>query len=121
MDAKHSLGEPRVLISVGTASQCPAASPHAARRGAHLRDLKADAYGHGAASWPSAVQGPGRPGRGCLAVASLDEAEALPEVPLPVIIFRPVENVFIGRQRQKLEAAIRDGLGAHALQPRRRR
>ena len=33
----------------------------------------------------------------------------MPEIALPIIIFRPLENVFIGRQRRKIEEAIRSG------------
>ena len=45
-----------------------------------------------------------------IAVASIDEAQRLPEdLAATIIIFRPVENVFIGRQRAKLELAIRSG------------
>ena len=40
----------------------------------------------------------------------MDEADALPDAGVPMIaVFRPIENVFIGRQRQKLENAIRAG------------
>ena len=119
MDAKHSLGEPRVLIS-------RAALRHNARLlrrtlPAEVRIcaiVKAEAYGHGAAVVADALcQGPDGPAVDALAVASLDEAEALPDVPLPVIVFRPVENVFIGRQRQKLETAIRSGWGLTLCSP----
>jgi alanine racemase len=43
-----------------------------------------------------------------LAVASIDEAERLPHTILPVYIFRPVENCFLGRQRSRIEQAIRN-------------
>src|SRR5439155_9467715 len=45
-------------------------------------------------------------------VASVDEAAALAghvDVRVPLIVFRPAENCFVGRQRAKLEEAIRSG------------
>jgi alanine racemase len=39
----------------------------------------------------------------------MDEAAALPETRVPVIVFRPIENAFLGRQRSKFEDAIRQG------------
>ena len=115
MDAKQSLGEPRALIS-------RSALLHNARLirqtvGPQTRVcaiLKADAYGHGAAIVADTLcnftdDRSQAPAVDALAVASIDEAAALPPVPVPVIIFRPVENAFVGRQRAKIEAAIREG------------
>lgn len=114
-DAKHALGEPRVLVS-------RAALLHNARlvrravapRTRVCAILKADAYGHGAAivadalcHFSDGVRGTGGPAVDALAVASIDEADALPDVAVPVIVFRPVENTFLGRQRLKLDLAIR--------------
>jgi alanine racemase len=115
MDARQSLGEPRCLISRD-------ALIHNA---AYLRRtvgpdvkicaiIKSDGYGHGAAIVVDALcnystdelEGPLVD---ALAVADLDEAGALPDVPLPVLVLRPVENVYLGRQRAKLEAAINAG------------
>jgi alanine racemase len=116
-DAKHALGEPRVLVS-------RAALLHNARlirravapRTRVCAIIKADAYGHGAgivadalchfSDRTSAADGPAVD---AVAVASIDEADALPELGVPVIVFRPVENTFVGRQRLKLEHAIRNG------------
>ncbi|HZK79692.1 MAG TPA: alanine racemase [Humisphaera sp.] len=115
MDAKHSLGEPRVLISrqalLHNASVIRGALDPSTRICAIL---KADAYGHGADIVADTLcnftaNGSLRPAVDMVAVASLDEAAALPELALPVIIFRPLENIFIGRQRQKVEEAIRAG------------
>jgi alanine racemase len=39
-------------------------------------------------------------------VATIDEAAALPDVPVPVIIFQPVENAFAASQRPRIEYAI---------------
>src|SRR5688500_13506466 len=125
MDAKHTLGEPRVLVS-------RAALLHNAglvRRavGPHVKIcavVKADAYGHGAEIVADTLcnfgtengtadglgaTGVDRPAVDALAVASFEEADALPVLGVPVIVLRPVENTFVGRQRLKLEAAVRAG------------
>jgi alanine racemase len=115
MDAKQSLGEPRLLIS-------RSALLHNARLirravGPDVRlcaILKADAYGHGAeiVADTLCIFGSGRdenPAVDAVAVASIDEAASLPALPVPVIVFRPVENAFVGRQRAKIEAAVREG------------
>jgi alanine racemase len=73
--------------------------------------IKADAYGHGAwivadtlcnfsadASDASAVDQ--------FAVASIEEAAALPQVPVPLLILRPVENAYVGNERSAIELAI---------------
>ncbi len=129
MDAKHALGEPRVLISRSALLHNARIVRQALTPGTSLcAMIKADAYGHGAAavaqtlcpSDPSAesdlndhpVRQTSRSNRSpvdALAVASIDEAAALPGSALPILIFRPLENAFIGRQRRKLEAAIRQG------------
>ena len=115
MDAKHALGEPRVLVS-------RAALLHNARvlhRAVQPRTricaiIKADAYGHGSTLVADALcnfsdgSTQGTPAVDWLAVASIDEADALPDVGVPTIVFRPVENAFLGRQRLKLEWAIRN-------------
>jgi len=120
MDAKHTLGEPRVLVSraalLHNAAVIRRAIPPQTKVCAII---KADAYGHGAALVADALcnftdhrtlsEGGERPAVDALAVASIDEADALPDTGLPLIIFRPVENTFMGRQRAKLEAAIRNG------------
>ncbi|HZL35044.1 MAG TPA: alanine racemase [Tepidisphaeraceae bacterium] len=114
MDAKHSLGEPRVLISrsalLHNAGVVRRALDDAVRICAIV---KADAYGHGAGIVADTLcnfsaDGSLRPPVDALAVASIDEADNLPDVTLPIIVFRPLENIFIGRQRARLEAAIRN-------------
>jgi alanine racemase len=116
MDAKHSLGEPRVLISRAALIHNAKVIRRALGEGVRIcAIIKADAYGHDArivadtlcnfGSDPSA-----RPAIDAVAVASIDEASLLPEdLGATIFIFRPVENVFIGRQRPKLETAIRNG------------
>lgn len=115
MDAKLSLGEPRVLIS-------RAALLHNAsmvRRAVGLSVkicamVKADAYGHGADIVADTLANFSTkkfeaPLVDALAVASIDEAERLPATILPVYVLRPVENCFLGRQRSRIEQAIRMG------------
>jgi alanine racemase len=116
MDAKHAPGEPRLLIS-------SAALRHNVRL---LRSklaapvklcaiVKADAYGLGV---QTVVEGLCNVTEGGtenasivdeLAVATIDEAIALPRHNLPVLILRPVENAFLGGERGRLETAIRSG------------
>ena len=114
MHARSSAGEPRVLINreallhnarVIRKTVGPAVSVCAV--------IKADAYGHGAAiiadtlcNYP--LDEMGNPPVNMLAVASIDEAMALQEPGIPVMVLRPVENCYIGRQRQQIEHAIRN-------------
>jgi alanine racemase len=115
MDAKQVLGEPRCLIS----RQAIIHNAAFLRRtvGPNVKIcaiIKADAYGHGAGIVVDSLcnystdelEGPLVD---ALAVADLDEAAALPDVPLPLLVLRPVENVFLGRQRARIEAAVRGG------------
>ena len=121
MDAKYALGEPRLLIS-------RAALLHNARiirrqigPGVKLCAMvKADAYGHGAGLVTDTLcnfdggdtDAFAAPAADHLAVATIEEASALPLVPdsgVPVMILRPVENVFLGRQRDAIDFAIRRG------------
>src|SRR5580765_3193448 len=77
--------------------------------------IKADAYGHGAALVADALcnfsidDGTDKPAVDQLAVATIDEAAALPDVTVPILILRPIENVFLGRQRASIELAVRNG------------
>lgn len=115
MDAKDSLGQPRLLISRS-----------ALRHNARLirrylapstricAMVKADAYGHGAPIVVDALcnfadQHGSDPLVDALAVATIDEAAQLPSTALPVLILRPTENVFLGRQRDAIEAACLNG------------
>jgi alanine racemase len=114
MDAKLSLGEPRVLVSrqalLHNASVVRKAVGPLVRICAMI---KADAYGHGADIVADTLANFSTrkyeaPLVDALAVASIDEAERLPHTILPVYIFRPVENCFLGRQRSRIEQAIRN-------------
>lgn len=112
MDAKHTLGEPRVLISRSALLHNAALI----RRSLHDRVricamLKADAYGHGADLVADtlcnfSIGADGRPAVDAVAVATIDEAAALPILAATVLVLRPVENLFIGRQREKIDEAV---------------
>lgn len=115
MDAKQTLGEPRLLISRSALLHNAALIRRAVAPGTRLcAILKADAYGHGAAIVADALcnysaDASEGPAVDAIAVASIDEAAGLPDVKVPIIIFRPLENAFFGRQRSKLEEAVRNG------------
>jgi alanine racemase len=115
MDAKHTLGEPRVLISRRAMLHNAGVVRQHLSPGVKLCAMvKADAYGHGADLVADTLtnfcgDGTDKPPADAVAVASLDEAAALPAVPVPVLVMRPLENAFIGRQRPKIEEAVRHG------------
>lgn len=115
MDAKQTLGEPRALISRSALLHNAALVRRAVPTGTRLcAILKADAYGHGATIVADALcnysaNESNSPAVDALAVANVDEAALLPDVKLPVFVFRPLENAFLGRQRSKLEEAVRHG------------
>jgi alanine racemase len=76
--------------------------------------VKADGYGHGAGIVADALCNYSTddleaPLVDCLAVADLDEAGALPELPLPLLILRPIESAFLGGGRRRFEEAIHQG------------
>lgn len=115
MDAKHFLGEPRVLISRAALLHNAAVLRRSLADDVRIcAVLKADAYGHGAEIVADCLcnfsaNGSLRPPIDMVAVASLDEAAALPELAPPIVVLRPLENAFIGRQREKVEQAVRSG------------
>lgn len=115
MDAKQTLGEPRLLISRSALLHNAALIRRAVAPATRIcAILKADAYGHGAAIVADALcnystDASEGPAVDAIAVASIDEAAALPDVKIPIIVFRPIENTFLGRQRSKLEEAVRNG------------
>lgn len=115
MDVRGTAGEPRLLIN-------REALLHNARIirstvGSHVSVcavVKADAYGHGMrlvaetlCDYP--LDEMGTPPINALAVATIDEAMQLGEVEIPVLVLRPAENAYIGRQRSLIEAAVRKG------------
>ncbi len=73
--------------------------------------LKADAYGHGADLVADtlcnfSIGTDCRAAVDAVAVATIDEAAALPILAATVLVLRPVENLFIGRQREKIDEAV---------------
>jgi alanine racemase len=115
MDAKISLGEPRVLVCRQALLHNASLVRKAVGPGVKVcAMIKADAYGHGADIVADTLANFSTkrfeaPLVDALAVASIDEAERLPPTILPVYIFRPVENCFLGRQRSRIEQAVRNG------------
>jgi alanine racemase len=114
MDAKLSLGEPRVLISRDALLHNASVVRRTVGPGVRICAMvKADAYGHGADIVADTLANFSTrryeaPLADALAVASIDEAERLPHTILPVYVLRPVENCFLGRQRSRIESAIRN-------------
>lgn len=116
MDARDALGEPAAHVSRAALLHNAAVIRRAVGPDVKLCAIvKANAYGHDAeivvdtltnfsTGEPSAA-----PAVDAFAVADLDEAIGLPAVSLPVLVLRPIENAFLGRQRGKIEHAIRNG------------
>ncbi len=115
MDARSIAGEPRVIINRD-------ALLHNARlirqavgpRVSICAVIKADAYGHGIQPIADTLcnyvlDEMATPPVNSLAVATLDEAMAIPEPTMPILVLRPVENAFVGRQRWQIERAINEG------------
>jgi alanine racemase len=115
MDAKDALGEPTARISRSNLIHNAAVIRRAVGRGVKIcAVVKANAYGHDASIVVDALANFstndfGVPSVDAFAVADLEEALSLPVVPQPVLILRPVENAFLGRQRNRIETAIRNG------------
>jgi len=112
---RETQSDPRVLISRSALLHNVGVFRRALCTGTKLcAMIKADAYGHSAAivadtlcNFASATTG--SPAVDALAVATIDEAAALPVKDIPILIFQPVENAFLGGQKSKLELAIRSG------------
>jgi alanine racemase len=115
MDAKHSLGEPRCLISRAAILQNISLIRRSIGEGVKIcAVVKANAYGHDAdivvdtlCNFSNSDAEP--PMVDALAVADIDEAAGLPGCDLPIMVLRPVENAYMGSQQARLEAAIRHG------------
>ncbi|HEY1923400.1 MAG TPA: alanine racemase [Tepidisphaeraceae bacterium] len=115
MDAKHSLGEPRCLISRAAILNNIGIIREAIGPSVKIcAVVKANAYGHDAdlvvdtlCNFSSGDVEP--PMVDALAVADIDEAAGLMACDLPVFILRPVENAYLGSQRARLEAATQHG------------
>ncbi len=115
MDARDALGEPTAYISRSALLHNTGIIRRAVGPGVKICAIvKANAYGHDAGIVVDALTNfsaddTDQPAVDAFAVADLDEAIALPTVTQPVLILRPVENTFVGRQRAKIELAIRNG------------
>src|SRR5213595_1225841 len=115
MDASSTVGLPRALISRDAILHNIKIIRGAIGPGVKVcAMIKADAYGHGAKIVADTLsnfsfEGHEGPAADALAVATLDEAWALGATTVPVHVLRPVENVYIGRERQRLEMASREG------------
>jgi alanine racemase len=105
--------EPRLLISRSALLHNVTLLRKAAGGAKICAMLKANAYGHGAALVADALvnfSGPAgqeAPVVDAIGVATIDEAAELPQLPVPTIIFAPVENAFAQSQRARVEYAIR--------------
>src|SRR5687768_7205430 len=117
MDAGPPRADPRLLFSRPALRHNVRALRRGFRQAVRISPIvKADAYGLGATTIVDALtnfidEDHHQIGRTIdeLAVATIDEAAALGQVGLPVLILRPVENAFVGRERSRLELAIRAG------------
>jgi alanine racemase len=126
MEAKHSpanlhLGEPRLLISRQALLHNARVIRRAIGPGVKLCAMvKANAYGHGAEIVADTLcnfdggdtDGFAAPAADQLAVATIEEAANLPlaaESMIPVLVLRPAENAFLGRQREGIDLAIQRG------------
>jgi len=127
MEAKHALGEPRLLISRQALLHNARLIRRAIGPGVKLCAMvKANAYGHGAEIVADTLchfdggdtDGFAAPAADMLAVATVEEAASLPlastdfgEVgrAVPILLLRPAENAFLGRQREAIDLAIRRG------------
>ena len=110
-----TVGGPRVLVSRAALLHNAAVIRNQLEDGVKLcAVIKADAYGHGAALVGDtlrnfSIDGSGQSAVEQLAVATVEEAAGLPDLECPLVIFRPVENVYLGRNREMLELAVQNG------------
>jgi alanine racemase len=121
MEAKHALGEPRLLISRQALLHNARIIRRAIDPGVKLCAMvKANAYGHGAEIVADTLchfdggdtDAFAAPAADQLAVATVEEAASLPlaaESLVPVLLLRPSENAFLGRQREGIDLAIHRG------------
>jgi len=115
MDAKAALGEPTATISRSALLHNAALIRAAVAPQVKVCAIvKADAYGHGASIVADTLANfsnsdSNQPAVDAFAVADLDEAAALPITTHPILILRPIENAFLGKQRARIEQAIRAG------------
>lgn len=121
MSSRQSTGEPRLLISRrALAHNLAVIREQCNPRLSVCAMVKADAYGHDAKLVVETLCQPPVPGHvpvDHLGVATIEEAMALPIRDRPVHVFRPVENVFSGRQTALIRAAIDAGYILTLLSP----
>jgi alanine racemase len=112
---RETQSDPRVLISRSALLHNVGVFRRALPTGTKLcAMIKADAYGHSAAIVADTLCNfagvmTGSPAVDALAVATIDEAATMPVKDIPILVFQPVENAFLGGQKSKLELAIRSG------------
>src|SRR5438067_1458532 len=112
MVSKQTIAQSRLLISRAALHKNAGLIRHALAPGTKIcAVIKADAYGHGAAIVADALCNfssgeSDTPAVDQLAVATIEEAAALPDIPLPALILHPMENVFVGPARSAIELAI---------------
>src|SRR5829696_6130418 len=105
--------EPRLLVSRSALLHNVSVLRKAAGGAKVCAMIKANAYGHGAAIVADALvnfsgpTGQEAPVVDAIGVATIDEAAELPQLPVPTIIFGPVENAFSPSQRSRIEYAVR--------------
>lgn len=115
MDATSTSGQPRVLISRDALLHNVRLLRKTLAPGVKICAIvKADAYGHSAPLIADALTNfcshhLEAPAADALAVASLEEALAITPSTVPIYILRPVENVYLGRNREALEQGLRAG------------
>ncbi len=114
MDANHFQGEPHLIIDAAALrTNLRTIRRHVAAEVKVCAVLKADAYGHGAANVARALCAIERENPFLrvdqLAVATIEEAYELRDFAKPLMVLRPIENAFLGRQRELIETAIRAG------------
>jgi alanine racemase len=114
-DHKTSLGQPRLLVSRSALLHNLQLIRQQLAPGTKVCAMvKADAYGHDSDIVVDTLvnferDGVPTPAVEQLGVASLDEAGTILESVLPILIFRPIENVYIGKNREAVEQAIQRG------------
>src|SRR5438105_3785359 len=118
MDVKQLQGQPRILVSRSALLHNATLIRRCLAPATKIcAVIKADAYGHGAwivadalcnfaaeATQASQLQNP--PAVDQIAVASIEEAALLPQVQVPVLVLRPIENTYVGNERSAIELAI---------------
>ncbi len=114
MDARLTQGEPRLLLDIDAlATNLRTIRRALAATVKVCAVVKADAYGHSATLIASLVDEIelAEPFLKVdqYAVATFDEAAALHAFGKPIMLLRPIENAFMGRQRELIEHAIQCG------------